>query len=186
MSVQKMLFKRGNKDILELRLVDTNKPLEGEPIFELDTGKLKIGDGVNNYKDLPYVGNGSSPEPEDSDILLRGYFKESEGRFYPTPESTDPLPKLRRKLYLDIPTNRIFAYVVAQGESVLDGRFVACITYATSDNAGIVKMYNVLGNNTDGTMTQKAITDSIGTIDFDVETIDEENCLVLNRPNIQQ
>jgi hypothetical protein len=30
--------------------------LAGEPCSEYDTGKLKIGDGVHNWRDLPYVG----------------------------------------------------------------------------------------------------------------------------------
>lgn len=28
---------------------------EGEPCFELDTGKLKIGNGTTAYNDLPYI-----------------------------------------------------------------------------------------------------------------------------------
>lgn len=30
---------------------------EGQPIYEKDTHQLKIGDGVNNYSGLPYIGN---------------------------------------------------------------------------------------------------------------------------------
>lgn len=35
-----------------------NNPLlaKGEPGFELDTNRLKIGDGEKNYNDLPYIG----------------------------------------------------------------------------------------------------------------------------------
>ena len=36
---------------------------EGEPCFELDTGKLKIGNGTTAYKDLPYI-NGDSVQIE--------------------------------------------------------------------------------------------------------------------------
>lgn len=45
-------FKRGTA----ARLYELNPTIaEGEPIFEYDTGKLKIGDGVHtNYNDLPY------------------------------------------------------------------------------------------------------------------------------------
>ena len=32
------------------------KLLAGEPGVELDTGQLKIGDGINNWNSLPYVG----------------------------------------------------------------------------------------------------------------------------------
>lgn len=35
-------------------------PDAGEPIYETDTRKMKIGDGVNSYKSLPYVLNTSS------------------------------------------------------------------------------------------------------------------------------
>nr|DAH26747.1 MAG TPA: hyaluronidase [Caudoviricetes sp.] len=35
-------------------------PSEGEPCFETDTGKLKIGDGSTKYNDLVYQGSGSA------------------------------------------------------------------------------------------------------------------------------
>lgn len=35
-------------------------PVEGEPCFETDTGKLKIGDGINPYNSLAYFAGGSS------------------------------------------------------------------------------------------------------------------------------
>ena len=40
----------------------TNNPVPsaGEPCFEIDTGKLKIGDGRTKYNDLAYQGGGSS------------------------------------------------------------------------------------------------------------------------------
>ena len=31
----------------------------GQPIFESDTGQLKIGNGINNFAGLPYVGGSS-------------------------------------------------------------------------------------------------------------------------------
>lgn len=51
----------------------------GEPGFELDTGALKIGDGVNHYNDLPYV-NSDELQVDDLTIVkvngvlgLKGY-----------------------------------------------------------------------------------------------------------------
>lgn len=35
--------------------------LQGEPGLETDTGKMKIGNGINLWKDLPYVGNDTEP-----------------------------------------------------------------------------------------------------------------------------
>lgn len=39
----------------------------GEPGFELDTGKLKIGDGIKFWRDLPYITN---------DVLSQVYTKQ--------------------------------------------------------------------------------------------------------------
>ena len=69
---------------------------EGEPCFELDTGKLKIGNGTTAYKDLPYVNSGSVQ-----------------------------------------------------------------VEIATKDVIGVMKLYDSIGNNTDGTMNQKVITDEL-------------------------
>ena len=54
--IQKIQLKRGTKNILELVLKNSNRPASGEPIYELDTGKLKIGDGIHDYADLAYFG----------------------------------------------------------------------------------------------------------------------------------
>lgn len=37
-------------------------PAEGEPCYETDTGKLKIGDGRTAYNNLAYQGGGSTPD----------------------------------------------------------------------------------------------------------------------------
>ena len=44
---------------------------EGEPGYELDTHRLKIGDGIHTWKELPYVGNGSTSVPEMGDYITR-------------------------------------------------------------------------------------------------------------------
>ena len=45
-------FRRGLAEVWK-----KNNPLltKGEPGFELDTNRLKIGDGEKNYNDLPYI-----------------------------------------------------------------------------------------------------------------------------------
>lgn len=50
-------------------------PASGEPCFETDTGKLKIGDGTTAYNDLPYQGGGSAPTnmaTTDTDQTITG------------------------------------------------------------------------------------------------------------------
>lgn len=40
------------------RWIEVNPILkQGEPGFEYDTGKLKIGDGINHWRELEYVGS---------------------------------------------------------------------------------------------------------------------------------
>lgn len=53
-------IKRGSKAALERTLAGEKRLIDGEPAFEKDTGKLKVGNGVQDYKDLPYVASGSS------------------------------------------------------------------------------------------------------------------------------
>ena len=54
MRIEVVQLKRGNKAALEAVLRGERKPADGEPIFEIDTGKLKFGDGQHNYVDLEY------------------------------------------------------------------------------------------------------------------------------------
>lgn len=52
-------FKRG----LAATWIKLNLVLEpGEPGFEIDTGKLKIGNGTDPWLDLPYIGEGGGNE----------------------------------------------------------------------------------------------------------------------------
>lgn len=60
--IQKIQLKRGAEKTLKLVLKNSNRPASGEPIYELDTGRLKIGDGIHDYADLAYFGNLASTQ----------------------------------------------------------------------------------------------------------------------------
>ena len=60
--IQKIQLKRGTQNILKLVLKDSNRPASGEPIYELDTGKLKVGDGIHDYAKLAYFGSIASTQ----------------------------------------------------------------------------------------------------------------------------
>ena len=47
-------FLRGNKSQLEASQTIFG---DGQPIFEKDTGQLKVGNGIDVFSSLPYVGN---------------------------------------------------------------------------------------------------------------------------------
>lgn len=53
--ISSIQFKRGSKTTLINKLKGDNKPKAGEPIFETDTNRLKIGDGIHDYEDLTYT-----------------------------------------------------------------------------------------------------------------------------------
>ena len=67
-NIQQIQFKRGRKAVLEAVLTKEKKSvlLLGEPAYETDTGRLKIGDGISDYKYLAYVSGGSSGTEIDS------------------------------------------------------------------------------------------------------------------------
>ena len=54
MRIEVIQLKRGEKKALEAVLRGERKPADGEPIFEINTGKLKFGDGQHNYDELEY------------------------------------------------------------------------------------------------------------------------------------
>lgn len=62
-------FKRGQSD----SWTRVNPILaEGEPGYELDTGKLKIGDGKTAWRDLTYFGGDSSLSLDGKSLTLIG------------------------------------------------------------------------------------------------------------------
>lgn len=83
--IKNIQFKRGLKAALESKLTSANNGIlkAGEPAFESDTGQLKIGDGVHDYLDLPYVGAANSSDdrfvikdPKANQVLI--YDEESQ------------------------------------------------------------------------------------------------------------
>jgi hypothetical protein len=81
LEIKEIQFKRGKKSVLEEKLVADllGVPKSGEPIYETDTGKLKLGDGTTPYIDLPYFGvtgdtsnlpNFIIQDPLNSQVLL--------------------------------------------------------------------------------------------------------------------
>lgn len=125
-----------------------NNPVlaKGEPGFEVDTYRLKIGDGTTEWNFLPYVGGGSAQ---------LGYY--SNGVFYAEDDLLTMLIPSLDRLYVDLFTDSLYyfngTYVKISGEGNP--------TIASDTVAGIMKLYSTTGYNEDGTMTQKAITEEL-------------------------
>lgn len=138
-------FKRTNMilQLGELALVQT--PFDGMLV--------KIGDGVHRFTQLNY---------ESFGILVKGFLHDDHSRagFVLTDNETPVTPE-NHLLFLDL--NTAFLYYWDGDEyKYIGGQDVVL---ATDQVAGISKLYNsVNGQNTDGSVTQKAVHDALNKV----------------------
>lgn len=146
---------RRDNDYNYAKVATTFIPKSGE-ICLVDTSRQGlcaiVGDGSATYGDL--LANGYV-----NDIFIKGFYLN--GTFYnvkENPTDVNILDKNVNKIYIDLNNkNNIYYY---DGENfVLIG--IGNLPTASTDTAGVVKMYNVTGSNEDGTMTQKSITEEL-------------------------
>ena len=126
-------------------------PANGEVVL-VDTAKdglrAKVGNGYSTFAQLQYT---------DADLrntVLHGYYYHE--IFYQDIQHQVPMQGMINKIYIDDGARRLYyfdgdVYVPIQDSLVT----------ATAEIAGAVKLYGTTGYNTDGTMTQKAITDEL-------------------------
>ena len=139
----------------EVCLVDT----------ELYGLRAKIGDGATAFAGLKY-------SDEENNVVLIGYYLNN--KFYTDSTYTVELEKNEKHTYID--KNSKGALFIYNGDE-----FAPINPIATESVAGLVKLYQTHGNNTDGTMSQKAITDGVNSISLELDENDSE-CLVLDLP----
>ena len=163
MMLNAILQLRRDNDYNYEKIKDKFIPENGEVIL-VDTARnglrAKVGNGISTYGDLPF-----SDENLAVNIFVQGYFYNSQ--FYFDADYKELIPASINKIYVDKVTNKLFRFDV--DEYVLIG--VNNYLPASSTQAGVMKLYNELGDNTDGTMTQKAITDELNTkfeVDADI------------------
>ena len=142
---------RRDNDYNYERIKNTFVPASGEVVL-VDTARdglrAKVGDGVTTYANLPFT---------DADIrnaVLQGYYEGDV--FYKDPTKNTPFPTMINKIYIDIPHRKIYYY---NGEEYVPAE--AHLTTASANSAGVMKLYNTTGQNVDGTMTQKSITNEL-------------------------
>lgn len=142
-------------------------PASGEVVL-VDTAqtglRAKVGDGVSTYAQLQFV---------DEDIrnaVQQGYY--SNGEFYKDPTLNTPFQKMINKIYIDKPHSTIYYFNGAEYIPI-----DATLTTASSEMAGTMKLYNTMGYNIDGTMTQKSITNELE-LRFKTNVDDENELLV--------
>ena len=147
----------------EFNYPTTYVPRNGEVLL-IDTPtkglQVKVGNGTSTFTQLDYYA---------SDIIVRGYYFED--KFYSDNNHENLITGSNLKIYVDISTSRLYIYNEEQYT------IINTVPYASSTDAGILKLYDTTGSNTDGTMTQKSITDQLNT-KISV-TVEEENELAI-------
>ena len=128
----------------------------GEPGFELDTGKLKIGVGNIAWKDLEYLNsNEYSISPDGVSLAI------------------DTNNKLTLYGFETAQTNSV---PVKNAEGKIEWKV---LNIGNKEEAGVTKLYSAIGDNTDGTMTQKAITDELNE-KIEIELNHDEELLIFS------
>lgn len=140
-------------------------PMKGE-VCLVDTPRnglrAKIGDGVSTFAQLGY-----SDEATAANIVIRGYFYENV--FYYEVEYENVIPTSVNKIYIDAHTGKVYIF-----DGVKYININNTIPAASKEVAGIMKLYDTIGDNTDGTMTQKAISDELDDkVEVEVDLSDE-------------
>jgi hypothetical protein len=121
-------------------------------IIDTDVGAPIIKEIKLNIKSGYYI---QSVLVSEDIGIVQGYFYN--GEFYKDSEHTQLYDKVRNQGYIDLPTDFLYYYNGSKYISIT-------LAPATSIKYGSVKLYNELGSNEDGTITQKAITDSLNEI----------------------
>lgn len=142
---------RRDNDYNYKKVENTFIPANGEVVL-VDTAKdglrAKVGNGYSTFAQLPYT---------DADLrntVLHGYFYQNS--FYQDAIHSVLMNGMINKIYIDDSTRKLYFFDGTQYIVINDD-----IVTATAQTPGIVKLYGTTGQNTDGTMTQKAITDEL-------------------------
>jgi len=149
---------RRDNDYNYAKVKDKFIPASGE-ICLVDTSRNGLravcGDGKTPFGELAYV----------DDFIIKGYYSNNE--FYTDAELTMKLPAQSNKIYIGI--NAQYVLYICEWINNIEYKYhqisgsnsEIVIPTATADTAGVLKLYDGLGQNIDGTMTQKAITDKL-------------------------
>ena len=136
-------------------------PAFGEVCF-VDTARsglrAVVGDGVTVFDNLKFA----------DDIFVKAYFNKADGKFYKSADFVEEEIGNTNRIYIDLNNpNHIYYYngvdyvVIGAGE----------LPTASSEVAGVMKLYNNKGDNIDGAISQFAFTQEINKkIEMSVDT----------------
>lgn len=166
-TIKSIIQLRRDNDYNFERIKNTFIPANGEVVL-VDTAsqglRAKVGNGYSTYAELDFT------DADMRNAVIHGFLYDNV--FYKDNLFSVPITPMINKIFIDDSTRKIYFY---NGE--IYQNIQTTFTTASAIEPGLVKLYSTVGYNTDGTMTQKAITDEL-----DVRyktTIDDDNELLI-------
>lgn len=139
--------------------------------YDYNGENISVKDANGNWISYTVSAGGQLEPVSQEDLILTGYYFNE--NFYTDSTYTIPLEKNEKCLYIDKNSNGGYTWT---GE-----KYAALTVEATADLAGMMKLYQAHGENTDGAMSQKTVTEGVNSIALTLDNTDEE-CLVLDLP----
>ena len=94
---------------------------DGEPGYELDTHRLKIGDGEKSWNELPYIGGSSTEIPELQEYVTKEELESLVKAYIPSSEKENQI-KVLSDGTMEINSLNITKLVQTEGDTlILDG-----------------------------------------------------------------
>lgn len=146
----------------------------GLVVFEKDTQKLYVAvtneHGVLGWKEVG----------EQQERIIHGYYYEN--NFYEDKAYEHLITPNIFSIYIDDGSEESSLYIYNKPYSQSAYRYICInplIPEASDTVSGIAKLYNTLGQHTDGSCTQKAVTDAISEkVSVEIGTGTESECLI--------
>jgi hypothetical protein len=155
----KVVIRRDN----EYNYKKRTEPISNNEICIVDVPgygiRVKIGNGDNLFTDLPYLDESILKNIDN--LIVKGYFYQD--AFYTDDTYTEQLLAITGRIYIDSASSKLYTY-----NGITYEPQKTSLPNATAEVAGVVKLYDQMGLNTDGTMTQRAITNEINGINEEV------------------
>lgn len=129
--------------------------------------RVKIGNGENTFIELPYLDEAILQNVDN--LIIKGYFYQ--GAFYADASHAELLKAITGRIYIDTISSKLYTYNGINYEPQQTS-----LPNASATVAGIMKLYDQTGQNIDGTMTQRAISEELDEkfemlVDKDDETL---------------
>lgn len=164
---------RRDNDYNYKKIENTFIPANGEVCLVDVAGyglRSKVGDGISTFAQLPYTDE--TILQNINSLIIKGYFYQN--NFYTDADHTELLDRVIGRIYIDAISSKLYTYNGINYETQSGG-----LPNATAETAGAVKLYDQIGQNVDGTMTQRAITNELNE-KFEMDVIEEDEMVVFD------